>query len=62
MYMHTYMYMYACITVYTVCLNVIQERVYRPTESRQVGVIDPQGKVMILHLYAGLLKVTVLNA
>ena len=35
----------------------LQERVYRPTESRQIGVIDPHSRIMVLHLYAGLLKV-----
>ena len=37
----------------------LQERVYRPTESRQMGVIDPHSRIMVLHLYDGLLKVHV---
>ena len=38
---------------------MLQERVYRPTESRQMGVIDPHSRIMVLHLYAGLLKVCI---
>jgi hypothetical protein len=37
--------------------SFFQERVYRPTESRQIGVIDPHSRMLVLHLYAGLLKV-----
>ena len=37
----------------------LQERVYCPTESHQMGVIDPHSRIMVLHLYAGLLKVRI---
>ena len=36
-----------------------QERVYRPTESSQMGVIDPHSRIMVLHLCAGLLKICI---
>ena len=33
----------------------------RPTEGRQIGLVDPDCKVIALHLYAGLLKVVPLE-
>ena len=44
---------------FTCTFFFFQERVYRPTESRQMGVIDPHNRIMVLHLYAGLLKVCI---
>lgn len=33
----------------------------RPTEGRQIGIVDPDCTVIALHLYAGLLKVVPLH-
>lgn len=38
-----------------------QERVGRPTEGHQIGLVDPDCRVIALHLYAGLLKVVPLE-
>ena len=39
----------------------IQERVGRPTEGRQIGIVHPSGKAIVLHLYCGMLKVVPLQ-
>ncbi|XP_064399977.1 DNA damage-binding protein 1-like isoform X3 [Halichondria panicea] len=39
----------------------IKDRVARPTEGRQNGIVDPECRVIALHLYAGLLKVVPLQ-
>ena len=39
----------------------LQDRVGRPTEGRQLGIVDPECRVIALHLYAGLLKVVPLE-
>ncbi len=38
-----------------------QDRVGRPTEGKQIGLVDPACRVIALHLYAGLLKVVPLQ-
>ena len=38
-----------------------QDRVGRPAEGRQLGIVDPECRVIALHLYAGLLKVVPLE-
>ena len=45
--------------VYSLCGNFLasQERVCKPTEGRQIGMIDPDCKVIALHIYTGLLKI-----
>ena len=60
--------MYMCISlVLLVVLHCIfgmycgQDRVGRPTEGRQIGVVDPDGSVIVLHLYCGMLKVVPLQ-
>ena len=47
--------MYMCTSFFSRSMSIV----YRPTESRQMGVIDPHSRIMVLHLYAGLLKVHV---
>ena len=42
-------------------MHLSQDRVGRPTEGRQIGIVDPECRVMALHLYAGLLKVVPLQ-
>ena len=66
-YMYIYI-MYMCISlVLLVVLHCIfgmycgQDRVGRPTEGRQIGVVDPDGSVIVLHLYCGMLKVVPLQ-
>lgn len=39
----------------------VKDRVGRPTEGRQIGVVDPDGSVIVLHLYCGMLKVVPLQ-
>ena len=39
----------------------VQDQVARPTEGRQNGIVDPECRVIALHLYAGLLKVVPLQ-
>lgn len=54
--------MYMCI-VYCPTFGMYcgQDRVGRPTEGRQIGVVDPDGSVIVLHLYCGMLKVVPLQ-
>ena len=61
MYMHVhYMCIVYCPTFGT-CMYCGQDRVGRPTEGRQIGVVDPDGSVIVLHLYCGMLKVVPLQ-
>lgn len=39
----------------------VKDRVGHPTEGRQIGLVDPNCKVITLHLYSGLLKVVPLE-
>ena len=38
-----------------------QDRVGRPTEGKQIGLVDPTGSLIALHLYCGMLKIVPLQ-
>ena len=38
-----------------------QERVGRPTEGQQIGIVDPDGSVIALHIYCGMVKIVPLE-
>ena len=62
---HVHVYMCMCSSYVlhvslTICLTV-QDRVGRPTEGRQMGVVDPGSNMIALHLYCGMLKVVPLQ-
>ena len=43
------------------CACATQDVCGKPTQGRQIALIDPQCRVTVLHLYAGLLKVVPLE-
>jgi DNA damage-binding protein 1 len=43
--------------IITIATGDVQERIGREIENDQIGIIDPESKIIVLHLYEGILKI-----